>query len=158
MQVIVVNNIKSTIPRTESAEEYRKFVEEHSQFGAASKSLTRTLMSTLTIIKFDGSCTMLRHIIEMININKITKVHVIGSRNFVVQFFINSLPVEYGPFQIITTLLGISEMRMSCKVCLFRRNQYLRSKKFTQLVSWVSKELKINLKRRMERAKKERQR
>ena len=105
MQVIVVNNIKSTIPRTESGKEYMKFVEEHYQFDVASKSLTRTLMSTLTIIKFDGSCTMLQHIIEMININKITKVHVIGSRNFVVQFFINSLPIEYGPFQIITTLL-----------------------------------------------------
>ena len=61
---------KSTIPRTKSAKEYMEFVEEHSQFDAASKSLTRTLMSTLTIIKFDGSCTMLQHIIEMININK----------------------------------------------------------------------------------------
>lgn len=70
MQMIVVNNIKSTIPRTESGKEYMKFVEEHYQFDVASKSLTRTLMSSLTIIKFDGSCTMLQHITEMININK----------------------------------------------------------------------------------------
>ena len=34
----------------------------------ADKSLARTLMSTLTTMKFDGSCTMQEHVIEMTNI------------------------------------------------------------------------------------------
>jgi len=41
-------------------------VEERSQ--AINKSLARTLMSTLTTMKFDGSCTMHEYVIEMTNI------------------------------------------------------------------------------------------
>ena len=41
-------------------------VGEHSQI--ADKSLARTLMSTLTTMKFDGSRTMYEHVIEMTNI------------------------------------------------------------------------------------------
>jgi len=43
-----------------------KFVEECSQ--TTDESFARTLISTLTTMKFDGSRTMHEHVIEMINI------------------------------------------------------------------------------------------
>ena len=43
-----------------------KFVEKC--FQTTDKSLVKTLMSTLTIIKFDDSRTMHEHVIEMTNI------------------------------------------------------------------------------------------
>ena len=101
MRMTITNNIKSTIPKIESTNEYMKFVEERSQFDFSDKSLFCTLMGTLTTIKFDGSCTMHQHVIEMIN--TVTKLRPLGlevSENFLVQFIINSLPLEYGPLQI----------------------------------------------------------
>nr|XP_009773568.1 PREDICTED: uncharacterized protein LOC104223769 [Nicotiana sylvestris] len=56
MRVNIANNIKSTIPQTESAREYLKFVEEH--FRSADKSLASTLMVELTTMKFDGLRSM----------------------------------------------------------------------------------------------------
>ncbi|XP_029128951.1 uncharacterized protein LOC114916436 [Cajanus cajan] len=66
MRMSIANNIKSALPKTESAKEFMKFVEERSQ--TADKSLAGTLMSTLTTMKFDGSRTMHEHVIEMTNI------------------------------------------------------------------------------------------
>ena len=62
----IVSNIKSAFSKTDSLREFTKFVEEHSQI--TDKSLARTLMSTLTTIKFDGFRTMHEHVIEMTNI------------------------------------------------------------------------------------------
>ncbi|XP_019429207.1 PREDICTED: uncharacterized protein LOC109336848, partial [Lupinus angustifolius] len=53
MRMSIAGNIKSALPKTESAKEMLKFVEERSQ--TADKSLAGTLMSTLTTMKFDGS-------------------------------------------------------------------------------------------------------
>ena len=64
----VTNNIKSTIPKTNSAKEFMEFVEEHSQSDVADKSFAGTLMGTLTTMKFDGSHTMHEHVTEMSNI------------------------------------------------------------------------------------------
>ncbi|KAH0661817.1 hypothetical protein KY284_026748 [Solanum tuberosum] len=64
--MIVANNIKSTIPQTESVREYLKFVKEH--FRSVDKSLAGTLMVELPTMKFDGSRSMQNYIIEMTNI------------------------------------------------------------------------------------------
>ncbi|XP_075077226.1 uncharacterized protein LOC142163969 [Nicotiana tabacum] len=99
MRMNIANNIKSTIPQTESAREYLKFVEEH--FCSADKSLAGTLMAELTTMKFDGSRNMQNHIIEMTNIA--ARLQTLGMKvddSFLVQFILNSLPLEYGPFQI----------------------------------------------------------
>jgi len=99
MRMTVANNIKSTIPQTESAREYLKFVEE--RFRSADKSLAGTLMAELTTMKFDGSRSMQNHIIEMTNIA--ARLRTLGMKvddTFLVQFILNSLPLEYGPFQI----------------------------------------------------------
>ena len=62
----IANNIKTTLYKIESAKEFIGLVGEHSQID--DKSLTRTLMSTLTIMKFDGSRNMYEHVIETTNI------------------------------------------------------------------------------------------
>ncbi|XP_016510068.1 uncharacterized protein LOC107827436 [Nicotiana tabacum] len=66
MRMNIASNIKSTIPQTESAREYLKFVAEH--FRSADKSLVGILVAELTTMKFDGSRSMQNHIIEMTNI------------------------------------------------------------------------------------------
>ncbi|KAL5734208.1 hypothetical protein ACOSP7_032069 [Xanthoceras sorbifolium] len=62
----VANDIKSTLPKTKSAKEFMNFMEEHSQ--TTDKSLARTLIGTLTTMKFDGSRTIHEIVIEMTNI------------------------------------------------------------------------------------------
>ena len=65
------------------------------------KSFAGTLMSVLTTMKFDGSRTMHEHVIEMTNIA--TRLKILGmvvNENFLVRFILNSLPPEYGPFQM----------------------------------------------------------
>ena len=99
MRMIVVYNIKKTLPKTDNAEEFMGLVGERSQ--TADKSFVGTLMSTLTTIKFDGSRTMHEHVIEMTNIA--TRLKILGmvvNENFLVRFILNSLSFEYGPFQI----------------------------------------------------------
>lgn len=60
-----------------------------------------TLMGTLTTIKFDGSRTMHEHIIKMTNIaTRLMSLRMNMDENFLVQFIINSLLPDYGPFQM----------------------------------------------------------
>ena len=74
-------------------------MEESSQ--TVDKSLAGTLMGTLTTMKFDGSRTMHEHVIEMTNIAaRFKSLGMEVEQNFLVQFIINSLPSEYGPFQM----------------------------------------------------------
>jgi gag-polypeptide of LTR copia-type len=99
IKMIVANNIKSTIPQTESAKEYMQFVEE--RFRSADKSLAGTLMAELMTMKFDGSRTMQEHIIEMTNIaTRLKSLRLTVEDFFLIQFILNSLPSEYGLFQI----------------------------------------------------------
>ena len=58
-------------------------------------------MCTLTTMKFDGFRTMHVHVIEMTKIA--TRLESLGMNVdgfFLVQFIINSLPSEYGHFQM----------------------------------------------------------
>ncbi|XP_075091653.1 uncharacterized protein LOC142171848 [Nicotiana tabacum] len=98
MRMNIANYIKSTIPQTESVRGYLKFVEK--RFRSADKSLTGTLMAELTTMKFDRSRSMQNHIIEMTNIAARLKTLGMKVDSFLVQFILNSLPSEYGPFQI----------------------------------------------------------
>ncbi|KOM38887.1 hypothetical protein LR48_Vigan03g226900 [Vigna angularis] len=97
MRMSIASNIKSAIPKTENAKEFMKLVEERSQ--TADKSLAGTLMSTLTTMKFDGSRTMHEHVIGMTNIAaRLKSLGMKVDETFLVQFILNSLPSEYGPF------------------------------------------------------------
>ena len=68
MRMTVADSIKTTLPKIESVKKkgFMGLVREYSQ--TADKSVVGTLMSTLTTMKFDGSCTMYEHVIEMTNI------------------------------------------------------------------------------------------
>ncbi|XP_047258525.1 uncharacterized protein LOC124890772 [Capsicum annuum] len=66
MQMNIAGNIKTPLPKTESAKELLKLMEESSQ--TTDKSLYRTLMGTLTIMKFDGLRAMHEYVFEMTNI------------------------------------------------------------------------------------------
>jgi len=95
----VEDNIKTTLPKTDNAKEFMRLMGECSQ--TADKSLVRTLMSTLTTMKFNGLRTMHEHVIEMTNIA--TRLKTLGmtvNENFLVQFTLNSLPSESGLFQM----------------------------------------------------------
>ena len=99
MRMTVANNIESIIPQTESVREYLKFVEE--RFRSTDKSLAGTLMAELTIMKFDSSSSMKNHIIEMTNITaRLSTLGMEVDDTFLVQFILNSLPLEYGRFQM----------------------------------------------------------
>jgi len=99
MRMSIANNIKSALPKTENAKEFIKFVKERSQ--KADKSLAGTLMSTLTTMKFDASHTIYEHVIEMTNIAaRLKSLRMTVDENFLVQFILNSLSSEYGPFQM----------------------------------------------------------
>ncbi|XP_020228624.1 uncharacterized protein LOC109809660 [Cajanus cajan] len=95
----IANNIKTTIPQTKSAREYLESVEE--RFCSVDKSLAGTLMVQLTTIKFDGLRSMQEHTIEMTNIAaRLKSLGMVVDDSFMVQFILNSLPSEYGAFQI----------------------------------------------------------
>ncbi|KAI0524826.1 hypothetical protein KFK09_004214 [Dendrobium nobile] len=101
MRMTVADIIKPTLPITDNAKEFMKYVENISQSESADKSRSGTLMGILTTMKFDGSRTIYEHITEMTNIA--ARLNTMGmkvSESFLVQFIINSLPPEYGPFQI----------------------------------------------------------
>jgi len=74
-----------------------KFVEECSQ--NIDKSLVRTLMSTVTTLKFDSSRTINEHVIEMTNIAaRLRSLGMTVDKKKFVQFILNSLLSEYGIF------------------------------------------------------------
>ncbi|XP_047268106.1 uncharacterized protein LOC124898510 [Capsicum annuum] len=99
MRMTIMGNIKTTLPKAESAKELLKLVEESSQ--TADRSLAGTLMGTLTTMKFDGSRTMHEHVIEITNLAaRLKSLGMEVEQNFLVQFIINSLSSEYGPFQM----------------------------------------------------------
>ena len=66
MRMIVVNNIKTTIPKTDSAKEFISNVKNC--FKTANKSLVETLMAKLTTMKFDGKHGIQENAIEMTNL------------------------------------------------------------------------------------------
>jgi len=109
MRMNIASNIKSALPKTDDTKEFMKFVDDTKEFmkfveecsQTVDKSLAGTMMSTLTTMKFDGSRTMHEHVIEMTNIAaRLTSLGMVVDESFLVQFILNSLPSEYGPFQM----------------------------------------------------------
>ena len=86
MRMVVADNIKTALPKTDNAKKFMGLVGNYSQ--TADKSLAGTLMSTLTTMKFDGSCIMYEHVIEMLNIAaRLKTLGMIVNVNFLVQLF-----------------------------------------------------------------------
>ncbi|XP_049359344.1 uncharacterized protein LOC125824032 [Solanum verrucosum] len=128
----------------ENAREYLKFVEE--RFHSADKSLAGTLMAELTTIKFDGSSSMQNHIIKITNIA--ARLRTLGMKvddNFLVQFILNSLPLEYGPFQINYNTIKDKRNVSELSSILIQEESKRKNKEVIPLTSWV-KELVKDLK------------
>nr|GEV57578.1 retrovirus-related Pol polyprotein from transposon TNT 1-94 [Tanacetum cinerariifolium] len=101
MRMTIPNNIKSTRLgiKNQNAKDFLKLVEEKIRY--ANKALAGTLMAKLTTMKFDGSKSMQQHVFDMTNIA--TRLKTLGMNvddSFLMQFIMNSLPLEYGPFHI----------------------------------------------------------
>ncbi|GJX36333.1 hypothetical protein Tco_0247890 [Tanacetum coccineum] len=82
-----------------TAQDFLKLVEE--KFRYADKVLAGTFMAQLTPMKFDGSKSMQQHVLDMTNTAARLKTLVMNvDDSFLMQFIMNSLPPEYGPFHI----------------------------------------------------------
>lgn len=99
MRMILTNNIKEVIPKTKNAKEFIGLMKEYSQI--VDKFLTETLLNMLTTMKLDDSRTMHEHVIKMTNIAaRLKTLGMIVNENFLVQFILDSLSSEHGPFQM----------------------------------------------------------
>jgi hypothetical protein len=71
------------------------------RFKTADKPLVGTLKAKLTTMKFDGTCGIQEHVLEMTNLAAQLKTLGMNvDEFFLVQFILNSLPPQYGSFQI----------------------------------------------------------
>ena len=95
----IAKNIKTTLSKTNNAKEFLANVAE--RFKTADKSLAGTLMAKLTTMKFDNMRGIQEHVLEMTNLAAQLKTLGMNvDEFFLVQFILNSLPSQYGPFQI----------------------------------------------------------
>nr|GEW81012.1 hypothetical protein [Tanacetum cinerariifolium] len=106
MRMTIANNIKYTLPSIENqnAKDFLKLVEE--KFCSADKALAETLMAKHNTMKFDGSKSMQQHVLDITNTAARPKT--LGMNvddSFLVQFIMNSLPLEYAPFHINYNIL-----------------------------------------------------
>ncbi|XP_074313540.1 uncharacterized protein LOC141648719 [Silene latifolia] len=101
MRMTMADKIKPSMPKTEKATEFMLKVKECSQSDLADKSTVGSLMSELTTKRFDWSQPIHDHVTHMSNLA--AKLKTLGmdiSDTFLVQFIINSLPYEFGQFQV----------------------------------------------------------
>ena len=99
IRMTIANNIKTSLPIATSAKEYLKVIED--RFKSADKSLAGTLMKELTTAQYDGTRGIQDHILNMAD--KAAKLKTLGmnvDESFLVQFILNSLPSQFGPFKI----------------------------------------------------------
>ena len=66
MRMAIANNIKTTLPKTDSAKEFLSNVEDH--FKTSYKSLVGIVMAKLITMKFDGKRGIQEHAIKMTNL------------------------------------------------------------------------------------------
>ncbi|XP_050877643.1 uncharacterized protein LOC127081438 [Lathyrus oleraceus] len=101
MRMTMADNVKPSIPNTENAREFMKNVKEYSNSEITDKSVVGNLMSELTTKKFEWSQPIHDHVTQMGNLAaKLKSFGMDVSESFLVQFIINSLPLEFGQFQV----------------------------------------------------------
>lgn len=101
MRMTMAENVKPSMPKTDNAREFMAKVKEYSQSDITDKSIVGTLMSELTTKRFDWSQPIHDHVTSMANLAaKLKSMGMDVSESFLVQFIINSLPSEFGQFQV----------------------------------------------------------
>ena len=122
MRMTIVNNIKTTLPKTDNAKEFLSNVEDH--FKTASKSLVGKLMAKLTTMKIDCKRGIQEYAIEMTNLAAQLKTLGMNvDEFFLVQFILNSLPPQYGPFQINYNNMKDKWNVNQLAICLIKKRQ-----------------------------------
>ncbi|RID52910.1 hypothetical protein BRARA_G00340 [Brassica rapa] len=101
MRLTMAESIKPSIPKTEKAREFLEKIKECSQSELADKSIVGSLMNELTTKKFDWSQPIHDHLTHMSNLAaKLTTLGIEVHEQFLVQFIMNSLPLEFSQFQV----------------------------------------------------------
>ena len=101
LRMSMAESIKPSMPKTEKAREFILKIKAQSQSDVADKSIVGSLMSELTTKRFDWSQTIHEHVTHMSNLaSRLTSMGMEVHESFLVQFIINSLPQEYGQFQV----------------------------------------------------------
>uniref|UniRef100_A0A6N2MU30 Retrovirus-related Pol polyprotein from transposon TNT 1-94-like beta-barrel domain-containing protein n=1 Tax=Salix viminalis TaxID=40686 RepID=A0A6N2MU30_SALVM len=101
LRMSMAESIKPSMPKTQKAREFILKIKEQSQSDVADKSIVGSLMSELTTKRFDWSQTIHEHVTHMSNLaSRLTSMGMEVHESFLVQFIINSLPQEYGQFQV----------------------------------------------------------
>lgn len=101
LRMSMAESIKPSMPKTGKAREFILKIKEQSQSDVADKSIVGSLMSELTTKRFDWSQTIHEHVTHMSNLaSRLTSMGMEVHGSFLVQFIINSLPPEYGQFQV----------------------------------------------------------
>ncbi|XP_028100280.1 uncharacterized protein LOC114299683 [Camellia sinensis] len=92
-------SIRGSIPPSDKVKNYMRAIEE--QFVSSDKALASTLMNKLSGMKHNNSRSVREHIMEMRSIAaRLKSLEIEISESFLVNFILNSLPMEYGAFQI----------------------------------------------------------
>ncbi|XP_028068292.1 putative disease resistance RPP13-like protein 3 [Camellia sinensis] len=95
----ISQSIRGSIPPSDKVKNYMRAIEE--QFVSSDKALASTLMNKLSGMKHNNSRNVREHIMEMRDIAaRLKSLEIEISESFLVNFILNSLPVEYGAFQI----------------------------------------------------------
>ncbi|XP_059316304.1 uncharacterized protein LOC132067172 [Lycium ferocissimum] len=99
MKCKIAKNIDKSIPKSTRAREFLASIER--QFMASDKPLIGTLMEMFTTKKYNGTSGVREHIVEMVNMaEQLKSMDMTISESFLVQFVLNSLPSQFGPFKI----------------------------------------------------------
>lgn len=101
MRMTIAENIKPSMPKTEDAKEFMEKLKEHSHSDITDKSVAGRLMRELSTMKFDWSVPIHDHVTSMMNLAaKINSMGMNVDEPFLVQFVMNSLPPEFGQFEV----------------------------------------------------------
>ncbi|KAM3203091.1 hypothetical protein P3L10_030717 [Capsicum annuum] len=99
MKSKIAKNIKKSIPDSTRAREFLASVER--EFKASDKPPIGTLMEIFTTKKYNGTSGVREHVVEMADMaEQLKSMDMIISESFLVQFILNSLPSQFGPFKI----------------------------------------------------------
>lgn len=99
MKSKIAKNINKSIPDSTRAREFLASVEQ--QFKASDKPLIGMLMEIFTTKKYNGTSGVREHIMEMDDMaEQLKSMDMTISESFLVQFVLNSLPSQFGPFKI----------------------------------------------------------
>lgn len=97
----MTENVKALIFKTDNKREFMMKVKDYSQLNIDNKSIVRSLMSELTIKKFDWLQPIHNHLTGQMNlVEKLKSLDMDVSESFLLQFIRNSLSSQFGYFQV----------------------------------------------------------